>query len=215
MGRHSAVLATGLLSVALGVVGCGDDQAQVGAGAPAPDGACPDPDTPAPARLDVGVVYELDDQGAGHSVCDTGYVARPPASGDHFDAWQNCGFYTAPVRDHTAVHALEHGAVWIAFSPGADEGTRSAIEATVEASTHLLAAPYLGLQHQIVLTAWRRQLAVEEWNDPAVADFLASFTGRVSPTAPEAGASCTGGVGEPPGAPDAGYDEIFTEVVAG
>ncbi len=215
MGRHSAVLATGMVWGVLLLAGCGDDHAQdADGGITRSIQACADPGTPAPGRLDTGVVHELADHGSSHSGCDVGYAASPPASGDHFDAWQNCGFYTDPVRDHTAVHALEHGAVWVAFSPDADESTRSAIESAADESTHVLAAPYPDLQNPIVLTAWRRQLAVDDWNDPMVGEFLDSFAGRVSSTAPEAGASCAGGVGIPRSDPDAGYDEIFARILA-
>ena len=85
---------------------------------------------------------------------------RPPASGDHFPTWQNCGFYTEPIRDETAVHSLEHGAIWIAYDPNVDAATRDTIAATVDLDGHVLAAPYPGLKHPIVLTAWQRQLAV-------------------------------------------------------
>ena len=113
-----------------------------------------------PAELEVGVILELEDFGATHVLCEVAYEMRPPASGDHFPTWQNCGFYTEPIRDETAVHSLEHGAIWIAYDPNVDAATRDTIAATVDLDGHVLAAPYPGLKHPIVLTAWQRQLAV-------------------------------------------------------
>ena len=37
---------------------------------------------------------------------------------------------------------------------------------------------YYGGELWLVLTAWLRQLAVDEWSDPAVEEFLDDFTGR-------------------------------------
>jgi hypothetical protein len=31
--------------------------------------------------------------------------------------WQNCGFHSDPVRNETAVHSMEHGAVWVSYRP--------------------------------------------------------------------------------------------------
>src|ERR687891_454587 len=45
------------------------------------------------------------------------YSQIPPVGGPHDPVWQNCGFYDMPVRDENAVHSLEHGAVWITYSP--------------------------------------------------------------------------------------------------
>ncbi len=46
------------------------------------------------------------------------YMQSPPVGGDHASIWQNCGFYSEPVRNETAVHSMEHGAVWITYRPG-------------------------------------------------------------------------------------------------
>jgi hypothetical protein len=162
--------------------------------------------------LEVGVVFELPDRGNDHVFCPS-YEQRPPASGDHFDAWQNCGFYRVPVQDQTAVHALEHGAVWIAYSPDLTGDEVGAIEARTAGETHILAAPYPGLQNAIVLTAWTRQLAVDRVADPLFEEFLDTYLARKSPTAPEAGVSCAGAVGAAPSDPDAGFEDILAQVL--
>ena len=158
-----------------------------------------------PAELEVGVILELEDFGATHVLCEVAYEMRPPASGDHFPTWQNCGFYTEPVRDETAVHSLEHGAIWIAYAPAVDAATRDSIAAAVDLDDHVLAAPYPGLKHPIVLTAWQRQLAVMSMDDLAVTEFFNRQLGRVSETAPEAGVSCANAIGVAPEDPDRGF----------
>jgi hypothetical protein len=55
--------------------------------------------------------------GERHTDGDVDYAQTPPVGGEHNPVWQNCGFYQEPVRDETAVHSLEHGAVWITYSP--------------------------------------------------------------------------------------------------
>jgi hypothetical protein len=218
MGRHAAVLLA-IFSLVAAACGTGDEEEE---GAPAVvdgpvDGpvdefGCPVVELPAPVELEVGVVQELPDNGNGHEACSSGYDRSPPTSGDHFDAWQNCDFYTEPVRIAGAVHALEHGAVWIAYQPDLSTDDLAAIEAAVAGETHLLAAPYPGLANPIVLSAWTRQVAVDSWSDPAVAAFLGGFVGRLSTTAPEAGVRCDGGFGVAPDQPDAGFAEIFEAV---
>lgn len=216
MARLVAVPA---LVLALLAAACGDDG---GDATPAPtvvdesgqpvvdEFGCAVLEQPAPTRLEVGVVLEYPDEGAGHEGCpESLFTHAPPTSGNHFGAWQNCGFYTEPVRDAPAVHSLEHGAVWIAYQPDLPADEVAAIEARMDGETHLLAAPYPGLQNPIVLSAWTRQLAVDRWADPLVEEFLGRFTGRLSTTAPEAGVSCEGAVGVAPDRPDANFAEIL------
>ena len=173
--------------------------------------ACPDAVDAAPERLPVGEVQELPDNGRDHVIC-ASYERTPPASGAHFPAWQNCGVYARPIQNQTAVHSLEHGAVWAAYQPGLDASVLQAMTDQLKSERFALAAPYPGLQNPIVLTAWTRQLAVDEWSDPAVGDFLDTYLGRYSPVAPEAGASCGQAVGSAPDAPNLHYQEILEQV---
>ena len=34
------------------------------------------------------------------------YMQSPSVGGDHASNWQNCGFYSEPVRNETAVHSM-------------------------------------------------------------------------------------------------------------
>ena len=208
------------MSVAVLAAACGDgDSTGSAPQAASADGAVIDPverclgqSAPAPERIEVGVVRELPDNGNDHVFCPS-YDQRPPASGDHFDAWQNCGFYSAPVQDQTAVHALEHGAVWISFAPDLPADQIDAIEARLDGEEHLLAAPYPGLQNRIVMTAWTRQLALDSVDDPRFEEFIDTYQARRSPTAPEAGVSCADAIGSPPDDPDAGFAAIAEQVL--
>ena len=177
---------------------------------PAPQ-FCADIQDAQPALLPVGVIQELPDQGKEHRICSS-YSHTPPASGSHFPAWQNCGIYTQPIPNQTAVHSLEHGAVWITYQPDLAPATIQFFTEELRSEEFALVSPYPGLQNPIVLTAWTRQLAVDDWSHPAVAEFLDTYVGRASPTAPEAGASCGGAVGAPPDDPNLNYQRIYDQV---
>ena len=202
MGRHLRVVSVLFVLVAAGCGLAPADDPIDGA-----DGDCPEVVRPAPTELEIGVISEFPSFGASHVLCPVGYETSPPTSGDHFPTWQNCGFYTEPIRDETAVHSLEHGAIWIAYDPDLGPGDRDEIAAFAALDDHYLASPYPGLRNPIVLSAWQRQLAVESLSDPAVAEFAARQLGRVSETAPEAGAPCSDAIGAPPADPDLNYDE--------
>jgi len=226
MGRHTAVFNRTVLHiavlalVALLASSCGDDSSADSSpevttengGVTGAIESCAGESTPEPELLEVGVIRELPDNGNDHVFCPS-YEQRPPASGDHFDAWQNCGFYSSPVQDQTAVHALEHGAVWIAFSPDLSAEEIDAIAGRIEGEEHLLAAPYPGLKNSIVMTAWTRQVALDSVQDPLFEEFIGTYLARRSPTAPEAGVSCAGAIGSSPGDPDAGFEAILAQVL--
>jgi hypothetical protein len=119
------------------------------------------------------------------------YDTYPPAGGDHFPVWQNCGFYDAPVLDEMAVHALEHGAVWITYQESLPADQVATIEGLADDATHVLASPYPGLRAPVVVTAWERQLDLESTDDPRLVEFLDAYV--EGPTTPEPGATCAGG----------------------
>ena len=132
--------------------------------------------------------------GGQHTETDVDYDQSPPAGGEHNPVWQNEGFYDAPVRDENAVHTLEHGAVWIAYSPDLPQDEVENIRNLVEGQTCMLASPYEGLRAPIVASAWGSQLPLESADSPDLERFIRAF--RQGPQTPEPGATCSGGTAD-------------------
>jgi hypothetical protein len=123
------------------------------------------------------------------------YKEIPAVGGDHFAAWQNCGFYTEPVRNEHAVHSLEHGAVWISYRPGLATEEIIKLSGYVQRSPYILVSPVAGQKADVVLTAWNRQLVMDGPDDKRIPLFISEFVS--GPQTPEPGAACWGGVGNP------------------
>jgi len=132
------------------------------------------------------------------------YPQRPPVGGNHSGVWANCGIYDQPIKDENAVHALEHGAVWVAYKT-------SLAAADVTKLRNLVKAHYSGDQKYVILSpypdltvtavsvqSWAHQLQTDDVNDPRIAQFIDYFKARSGDT-PEPGAACTGGIGKPIG----------------
>ena len=130
-----------------------------------------------------------------HTQADVDYEQSPPAGGEHNDVWQNCGYYAEPVRDENAVHSLEHGAVWITYSPDLSEDEVERLRDIAESQTYILVSPYEGLPSPVVASAWSKQLSLESAEDPDLERFIGAY--RQGPQTPEPGAVCTGGIGQP------------------
>jgi predicted small secreted protein len=122
------------------------------------------------------------------------YPQRPPVGGPHNPIWQNCGFYSKPVRDENAVHSMEHGAVWITYAPDLPKDQVEKIKSLTQKS-YVLASPYPGLPAPLVASAWGKQLRLNSTNDPRLEQFVRAY--RQGPQTPEPGAPCRGGVGSP------------------
>jgi hypothetical protein len=189
MRRLVAVLVT----TALVLAACGGDDDDDAAADPTP---MEESDrTPAPAAdpgpAGIEGLQTFGDLSAGHERGDLDYPTNPPVGGDHSPFWQACGVYAVEIYEERAVHALEHGAVWIAHTPGLDV---SALEPLVSTDQHLLMSPVEGLDAPIVLSAWGAQVAVDGVDDPRIEAFVAEFVRQGPENAPCVG----GGVGVPP-----------------
>ena len=123
------------------------------------------------------------------------YAQSPPAGGEHNPIWQNAGFYEEPVRNETAVHTLEHGAVWITYSPYLPQEDKSRIRELVSGQECVLASPYPGLDAPVVASAWGKQIRLGGADDPDLERFIRAY--KQGPQTPEPGAACTGGLADP------------------
>ncbi len=114
------------------------------------------------------------------------YPQDPPAGGPHSAGTLECRVYDAPVANEFAVHALEHGAVWITYQPDLAEDEIRTLEGFGR-RREMIVSPYPGLDSPVVATTWGRQLRVDSADDPRIDQFIRAFQNR---TAPENAASC-------------------------
>ena len=125
------------------------------------------------------------------------YPQTPPVGGAHSAIWQNCGVYSAPVRNENAVHSLEHGALWITYRPGLPPSEIATILDDVSGQPYALVSPYPGLPSPIVASLWGAQLKLNSASDPRLKTFVNTY--KSGSQAPEPGGPCTGGTGTPQG----------------
>ena len=116
------------------------------------------------------------------------YPQTPPVGGNHNRVWQNCQYYDTSVPNERAVHSLEHGAVWITYSPDTSAADRQVLRALADTGDHILVSEYKGLPSPIVATAWGKQLQLQSVNDPRLNEFVKAF--QKGPQTPESGATC-------------------------
>ena len=62
-------------------------------------------------------IQKFKDQGAEH-ISEFGnfeYNSNPPTSGPHYAQAPSWGFYSEAIDDESALHAVEHGGIWISY----------------------------------------------------------------------------------------------------
>ncbi|WP_213815638.1 DUF3105 domain-containing protein [Glaciihabitans sp. dw_435] len=123
------------------------------------------------------------------------YGMSPPAGGDHWAGWLNCGVYDQPVEDSRAVHDLEHGAVWVTYDPTKIDADGVKALRKQLPDTYTVLSPYEGLPTPVVASAWGKQVQLTGVDDKRLPDFIKKFWR--SADAPEPTAACTGGIDDP------------------
>jgi hypothetical protein len=121
------------------------------------------------------------------------YDKTPPYGGPHDGYWAACNgqVYPRPVRNENMVHALEHGAVWIAYDPARVTGEAlDSLTAKVRGQNQMMISPFPGLDQPISLQSWGHQLKVGDAADPRIDEFITALRGNATGVYPEVGASC-------------------------
>ena len=156
------------------------------------------------------------------------YDQSPPFGGPHDAVWAACTgiVYPNQLRTENAVHALEHGAVWIAYNPDTiAPGDLDILQDKVEGESYMLMSPYPGLDTPISLQSWGHQLKLDSAGDERVDQFIEAlrqnsnsgvYPGQPDATAyPEIGASCaaTPGAFDPNSPPPADVGPIPADAI--
>jgi len=142
----------------------------------------------------LGAVKSFTYSGGVHTDKQVDYAENPPVGGEHSGTWLNCGVYDQPVPNENAVHALEHGAVWVTYDPKLPEADVEKLRTAIP-STYMVLSPYDGLPSPVVASAWGKQILLTGADDNRLEAFIESY--RQGPQTPEPGAVCTGGVDAP------------------
>ncbi|MEU9999726.1 DUF3105 domain-containing protein [Streptomyces sp. NPDC050848] len=133
--------------------------------------------------------------GRNHVTTPVAYEMKPPVGGDHDQVWQNCDgdVYTAKIAEMNAVHSLEHGAVWVTYNKKAPEADVKKLAEKVGKTPYTLMSPVDDQAGAIMLSAWGKQVTVDNASDPRIDAFFTKYV--QGPQTPEPGAACSGGVG--------------------
>jgi hypothetical protein len=103
------------------------------------------------------------------------YDQSPPFGGPHDAVWATCTgiVYPNALRSENAVHALEHGAVWITYNPATiAPGDLETLQSKVEGEQYLLLSPYPDLDKPISVQSWGHQLKVDSAGDERIDQFI-------------------------------------------
>ena len=123
------------------------------------------------------------------------YKQSPPVGGPHNPNWQRCqgDVYPAQIANEHAVHAMEHGAVWITYRPDLPQAQIDKLAAKVKGNDFMLMSPYPGLDKPISLQAWGFQLKLDKPNadDPRIDRFIHAL--RQNDTQEGMGVVCSSG----------------------
>lgn len=122
------------------------------------------------------------------------YDQFPPAGGQHYSTWQNCGVYDEPVMPEFAVHSQEHGAVWVTYDPDLDASDVRRLTDHYTSGSYVLVSPMEGLPSTVVASGWGVQLKLDQADDPRLGEFLREYENH--PDVPEPGAACSGAIGQ-------------------
>ncbi len=101
------------------------------------------------------------------------------------------------------LRSLAHGAVWLSYHPDLPAEQLQRLRDLVDQAEAergeplIILAPSPNLYTNILATAWRVQLYLDDASDPRLRQFLKQYQG--GPYTPEPGVACTDGVGQPTG----------------
>jgi hypothetical protein len=130
-----------------------------------------------------GVVYHRETNHT-HVLTNVHYDTTPPTGGNHNPFWADCdgAVYPQPIANENAVHALEHGAVWVTYKEGLPASQVAKLAADVQGQTKVFMSPYPNLSSAVSLQAWGYQLKVNSVTDPRITQFIATLSANDSIT---------------------------------
>lgn len=108
------------------------------------------------------------------------YAESPPVSGRHAPGPIPCGTYGEAVSNEGLVHSLEHGAVYLLYSPDLPPDQIKQLEEIASGyDENVLSAPYEGeMETPIAVGSWGERMDLEEVDEAAITTYIDTFAGE-------------------------------------
>ncbi len=118
------------------------------------------------------------------------YSTNPPTSGPHYNqtGWGpiECTIYSKEVKDESALHNMEHGAVWVTYKDINDKDLAAKLKETVADYAKVLVSPRAANDSKIALVAWGWILKLDKFDQAKIKNFILKHRNQ----APESMAGC-------------------------
>jgi hypothetical protein len=127
----------------------------------------------------------------------SGYATSPATSGFHwggtaptpdapFGAPVRWGAYTTEISDEALVHNLEHGGIGLHYNcpEGCAETVAQLIGMATAGFPQFVISPYSNMESRVAVTAWRRILFLDEFDETAIRGFIDAYRDRAPESVP-------------------------------
>lgn len=106
---------------------------------------------------------------------DVEYKTNPPTSGNHLAEAKNWGVYDEEIDDKAAVHALEHGGIWISYKDIDDE-TKKMIEDIGKFNPQsVIVSPRQANDNKIVVTSWGKMMKLDTFDKALIQKYINTY----------------------------------------
>ncbi len=124
-----------------------------------------------------GKVEEFPIEGVEHVSAETTveYKTNPPTSGPHFAQAQNWGVYDKEIDDKAAVHALEHGGIWISYKDISDDEKNILEEIGRENSGSAIVSPRGANDVKIAVVSWGRMMKLDTADKAPIQKYIDTY----------------------------------------
>lgn len=119
-------------------------------------------------------VQEFRDQGTDHisTPANFEYNSNPPTSGPHYPKAPAWGFYPEAIDDESALHAVEHGGMWVSYRDIDESGVEILREFAKKHNQSVIISPRPENSTPIALVMWTRLVELEEIDLDQMEKFL-------------------------------------------
>jgi len=124
-----------------------------------------------------GKVEEFPIEGREHVSAGTSvnYKTNPPTSGGHLDQAENWGVYDREIDDKAAVHALEHGGIWISYKDIAGDEKAILEKIGQDNSQSVIVSPRSGNDVKIAVVSWGKMMKLDSPDGALIQKYIDTY----------------------------------------